>query len=182
MKIKRFDDLLYEKCNLILENIDWNSAKGYFEKLAKNYKFKWIDVNQFNSKLQQFGLQSSANVYQLMQKIENVSEIIPKGQFGFIMFNPQFSNITLIGSEKAILKQMQNEIIKNYKSFSDTESMNKGVGQQKTDWTGSKETNIGSKGTGAVVKQAGKDSGQQIGLQTYTKPDGEISACTIQLG
>ena len=184
VKVKKIKESIdFENYNLVLEAIDWNSAKGYFDKLAKNYKFQWITIEQFNVKAQEFGLSQNSNAYQLMQKIKNVGDIIPKGQFGFIMYNPQFSNITLIGNEKGILKQMQNDIIKNYKSFSDTEHLNKGIGQQKTDWAGqTKTTNVGSKGTGAVIKQAGKNSGQQVGLQTYTKPDGEISVATIQLG
>ena len=181
--IKKYEEFILENYSLILENIDWNKSKDYFDKLAKNYKFLWITPEMMYQKGTEVGLSNQPNEYQVMSQVKTLKEVIPDGQFGYIMFNPRFSNITLIGNEKGVLKQMQNDIIKNYSSFSDTEHLNKGIGHDKKDWTGaSKSTNAGSKGTVAVMKAADKDSGKQMGLQTYTKPDGMISVATIQLG
>lgn len=157
------------------------SAKTYFEALAKNYRFDWMNLQDFNNKCKQFG--TAESVYLLGRTIKNVSDILQKGQQGYIMYNPYTHTISLIGIEKTILKRMQNDIIKNYHSFSDSKSPKTGLGHEKTDWTGKQTTsNVGSKGTYAVDKRAGKNSLSQGGLQTYTKPDGEISVATILVG
>lgn len=171
----------YEQANLMLEQkflkskglikevVDVDKFNEYIENLSKNYKFPYhmINDNDFSK------LYEKLNNLPLDKLFENDSQgglVIAKTPSGF--------RVAAYSKEKALLKRIQDDMIKNYSKFTSgehSERMSKGVaGKVEQKWTGMQDF---IKQVQEIAKSFGEDI-QMVGeitmdrIQNYVTQNG----------
>jgi len=154
---------------LLKEDVDGDKFKEYFENLSKNYKFPYHMVN--HNDFSKFG--KNLNDLPLGELFKNDSQgglVVTKTPSGFIVAG--------YSKEKALLKRIQDDMIKNYSKFTSgehSERMSKGrAGKVEQKWTGMQDF---IKQVQEIAKSFGEDI-QMVGeitkdrIQNYVTQNG----------